>query len=132
VENVKQLIGFKCHVCLDRTAPICPHMKINALSRPESNAANECAEELSNPVSLQPLSEVCFFPLLSLTCFELENEMVKGQMNTSCIFCIIYKNLNDQFLQCFFSHVRFPNVRKSLLLVYPHLLNLDVVTLCIK
>ncbi|KAL9296222.1 hypothetical protein ACSQ67_022118 [Phaseolus vulgaris] len=58
VENVKQLIGFKCHVCIDRTAPICPHMKLNALSRPESNAANECAEELCNPVSLQPLSEV--------------------------------------------------------------------------
>lgn len=55
-------------------------MKLNALSRPESNAANECAEELCNPVSLQPLSEVCF-PLLSLTCFELENEMIKGQMN---------------------------------------------------
>ncbi|XP_047159025.1 DDT domain-containing protein PTM isoform X2 [Vigna umbellata] len=58
VDNVKQLIGFKCHVCLDRTAPICPHVKINAFSRPESSAANECAEELSNPVSLQPLSEV--------------------------------------------------------------------------
>lgn len=69
MENVKQLIGFKCHVCLDRTAPICPHVKINALSRPESSAANESAEELSNPVSLQPLSEVCF--LLILTCFEL-------------------------------------------------------------
>ncbi|CAJ1933950.1 unnamed protein product [Sphenostylis stenocarpa] len=65
MENVRQLIGFKCHVCLDRTAPICPHMKINGLSHPESNAANECAEELSNPVSLQPLSEVCL-PLLNL------------------------------------------------------------------
>lgn len=58
VENARQLIGFKCHVCLDRTAPICPHMKINALSHTESNAAIECAEELSNPVSLQPSSEV--------------------------------------------------------------------------
>ncbi|KAH1158356.1 hypothetical protein AAZX31_11G094000 [Glycine max] len=58
VENTRQLIGFKCHVCLDRTAPICPHLKINALSRTESNAAIECAEELSNPVSLQPLSEI--------------------------------------------------------------------------
>ncbi|XP_020215306.1 DDT domain-containing protein PTM isoform X2 [Cajanus cajan] len=57
-ENARQLIGFKCHVCLDRTAPICPHMKINALSRTESNAAIDGAEELSNPVSLQPSSEV--------------------------------------------------------------------------
>ena len=67
VENARQLIGFKCHVCLDRTAPICPHLKVNALSCTESNAAIECGEELSNPVSLQPLSEVCL-PLLNLTC----------------------------------------------------------------
>nr|KYP68059.1 Nucleosome-remodeling factor subunit NURF301 family [Cajanus cajan] len=66
-ENARQLIGFKCHVCLDRTAPICPHMKINALSRTESNAAIDGAEELSNPVSLQPSSEVCL-PLLNRTC----------------------------------------------------------------
>ncbi|KAJ1420637.1 Zinc finger, PHD-type [Sesbania bispinosa] len=58
VEKAKQLIGFKCHVCRDRPAPICPHIKSNALSHTESNAAIECAEELSNPVSLQPLSEV--------------------------------------------------------------------------
>ncbi|KHN05492.1 Nucleosome-remodeling factor subunit BPTF [Glycine soja] len=61
VENARQLIGFKCHVCLDRTAPICPHLKVNALSCTESNAAIECGEELSNPVSLQPLSEDVYF-----------------------------------------------------------------------
>lgn len=67
VENARQLIGFRCHVCLDRTAPVCPHMKINALSHTESNAAIECAEELSKPTSLQPSREVCL-PLLNLTC----------------------------------------------------------------
>ncbi|CAL5212450.1 unnamed protein product [Lathyrus oleraceus] len=44
-ENASQLIGFKCHVCRGRDAPICPHVKINALSRIESNAAIERAEE---------------------------------------------------------------------------------------
>ncbi|XP_019450900.1 PREDICTED: DDT domain-containing protein PTM-like isoform X2 [Lupinus angustifolius] len=56
LDNARQLIGFRCHVCRDRAAPVCPHMKINALPRTESNMATECAEELSNPVSLQPLS----------------------------------------------------------------------------
>ncbi|XP_061362433.1 DDT domain-containing protein PTM [Gastrolobium bilobum] len=58
VEKARQVIGFRCHVCRDRTAPICPHMKSNGLSHAESNAATECAEELSNPVSLQPLSKI--------------------------------------------------------------------------
>ncbi|KAE9616405.1 putative transcription factor & chromatin remodeling DDT family [Lupinus albus] len=55
LDNARQLIGFRCHVCRDRAAPVCPHMKINALPHTESNMATECAEELSNPVSLQPL-----------------------------------------------------------------------------
>ncbi|KAK7312181.1 hypothetical protein VNO77_35862 [Canavalia gladiata] len=58
MENARQLIGFRCHACRDRTAPICPHMKINALSRTEGNTVVECAEELANPVSLHPLSEI--------------------------------------------------------------------------
>ncbi|XP_045825371.1 DDT domain-containing protein PTM [Trifolium pratense] len=45
VENAEQLIGFRCHVCRSRDAPICPHVKINALSDTEPNAAIECAEE---------------------------------------------------------------------------------------
>ncbi|CAI8617227.1 unnamed protein product [Vicia faba] len=44
-ENASQLIGFKCHVCRGRDAPICPHVKINALSRIEPNASTERAEE---------------------------------------------------------------------------------------
>lgn len=45
-ENASQLIGFKCHVCRGRDAPICPHVKINALSHTEPpNAAIERAEE---------------------------------------------------------------------------------------
>ncbi|KAI4306753.1 hypothetical protein L6164_030005 [Bauhinia variegata] len=59
IENARQLIGFRCHVCRDRAAPICPHMKRDALSPAESNSAIECTEELSNPVPPQPLSEVC-------------------------------------------------------------------------
>ncbi|XP_057456747.1 DDT domain-containing protein PTM isoform X2 [Lotus japonicus] len=58
VENVGQLIGFRCHVCRDRDAPICPHMNSSALSLPKNNAANGSAEELSSPVSLQPVNEV--------------------------------------------------------------------------
>ncbi|CAL0304326.1 unnamed protein product [Lupinus luteus] len=56
LDNARQIIGFRCHVCRDRAAPVCPHMKINALPHAESNMSTECAEELSNPVSLQPLS----------------------------------------------------------------------------
>nr|XP_029151590.1 DDT domain-containing protein PTM isoform X1 [Arachis hypogaea] len=52
VENSRQLIGFKCHVCLQRHAPICPHMTCKALSL-TGNSTKECAEELSNSVSLQ-------------------------------------------------------------------------------
>lgn len=44
VEKAGQLIGFRCHVCRDRAAPICPHMSINSLSRTESNAAFDRAE----------------------------------------------------------------------------------------
>lgn len=79
LDNARQLIGFKCHVCRDRTAPICPHMKINELSHTESNAATECAEELSNPVSLQPLSEVCLPHLKPISLIALETEMIEGQ-----------------------------------------------------
>ncbi|MED6146513.1 hypothetical protein PIB30_035129 [Stylosanthes scabra] len=57
VENSRQLIGFRCHVCLQRDAPICPHMTCKALSL-AGNSTNEHAEELSNPVSLQSPSEV--------------------------------------------------------------------------
>ncbi|KAK7258117.1 hypothetical protein RIF29_32569 [Crotalaria pallida] len=56
-DNARQLIGFKCHDCRGRAAPICPHMKINAFSHTERNVATEGSEELSNPVSPQPLSE---------------------------------------------------------------------------
>ncbi|OIW05602.1 hypothetical protein TanjilG_23388 [Lupinus angustifolius] len=56
LDNARQLIGFRCHVCRDRAAPVCPHI-INALPHTESNAATECAEESSKPISLLPLSE---------------------------------------------------------------------------
>ncbi|XP_027360332.1 DDT domain-containing protein PTM isoform X2 [Abrus precatorius] len=56
-ENTIQLIGFRCHVCRDKPAPVCPHMKINTLSHTEGDAAIECGEELANPVSPHPLSE---------------------------------------------------------------------------
>ncbi|KAI9117771.1 hypothetical protein K1719_011186 [Acacia pycnantha] len=58
LENVRQLIGFRCHVCRDRFAPICPHKNSNALTHAETKAATGCAEELPNSVSLQPLSQV--------------------------------------------------------------------------
>lgn len=32
VENARQLIGFRCHACRGRIAPICPHVKNNAPS----------------------------------------------------------------------------------------------------
>lgn len=50
VENVRQLIGFRCHVCRDRTAPICPYKNSNALTHAEIKTATECAEELPNSV----------------------------------------------------------------------------------
>lgn len=57
------LIGFRCHVCLKRTPPLCPHleeMKTDAMQWDEAqnNAANEPSEELSNVVP--PLNEVNF------------------------------------------------------------------------
>ncbi|XP_028789234.1 DDT domain-containing protein PTM isoform X2 [Neltuma alba] len=58
LENVRQLIGFRCHVCRDRTAPMCPHKNNNAMTHAEIKAATEYAEELHNSVSLQPLSQV--------------------------------------------------------------------------
>ncbi|CAL0334238.1 unnamed protein product [Lupinus luteus] len=56
LDNARQLIGFRCHVCRDRAAPVCPNI-INALPHTESNVVTECAEESSKPISLPPLSE---------------------------------------------------------------------------
>ncbi|KAJ7964054.1 DDT domain-containing protein PTM-like [Quillaja saponaria] len=58
IENINQLIGFSCHVCRKKAAPICPHMKSNASQLPHvpSNSSIECVEEVSNAVP--SLSEI--------------------------------------------------------------------------
>ncbi|KAF5930303.1 hypothetical protein HYC85_031176 [Camellia sinensis] len=57
VENIDNLIGFKCHKCRDRTPPICPHFHRKTIDEDllvelNNTAGTECAEEVSNIVAL--------------------------------------------------------------------------------
>ncbi|KAI7982633.1 DDT domain-containing protein PTM [Camellia lanceoleosa] len=57
VENIDNLIGFKCHKCRDRTPPICPHFHRKTIDEAllvelNNTAGTECAEEVSNIVAI--------------------------------------------------------------------------------
>ncbi|XP_058199224.1 DDT domain-containing protein PTM [Rhododendron vialii] len=52
VENISNLIGFRCHECRNREPPVCPHLHSSKTDRTQSGESNhmeiECAEEVSN------------------------------------------------------------------------------------
>ncbi|KAF5730840.1 DNA binding zinc ion binding DNA binding putative isoform 3 [Tripterygium wilfordii] len=58
-ENVSLLIGFRCHACLKRTSPVCPHMRNMGIKGSQLGVGQNaigCSEEECNIVP--PLIEV--------------------------------------------------------------------------
>ncbi|XP_022887695.1 uncharacterized protein LOC111403426 [Olea europaea var. sylvestris] len=57
--KVEKLIGFKCHKCLNRSSPVCPHVCATESSKPalfpEINAGPDCTGKEST--GLSPLDE---------------------------------------------------------------------------
>lgn len=52
MENISNLIGFRCHECRNREPPVCPHLHSAKTDQTQSGESNhmeiECAEEVSN------------------------------------------------------------------------------------